>query len=58
VTAPGPDVGHGCIATGPISPVEGATGPWHATASHAPDISHTKLEIAKNLSLRVTESEV
>jgi len=38
--------------------VEGATGPWHATASQAPDINHTRLEIAKDLSLRVTESEV
>jgi DNA-binding transcriptional ArsR family regulator len=54
VTAPGPDAGHDCIATEPVPPGEGVAGLPHARVRHAPAISDTRLEIAKDRSC-VTE---
>ena len=42
VTAPGPDVGQGCIATAPMPPAPGATGLAHPSVSHALDVSETR----------------
>lgn len=42
VTAPDPDVGHGCVADPLLPPVRGLCSPPHEKARHAPDSNQTR----------------